>query len=211
MKLFINTDGGGGTTAERKAAAAFVARLEDGTFVAAQNRILEGTSNVAEWQGVVLAMHALPTILDKYPDVDALQFNLDSQLVSNQLMGKFECKDARLNELRETAWELRRRIPMPMKVHWDHRETNKEADFLCHEALNGRIIADIFAPMPTKPSAKGKVTAGQLFRIGLLDEPKPLRVDKEGFALCNGCKAKLLACKCPLLEVEIAAAVQVAA
>jgi ribonuclease HI len=210
MKLTIHTDGGcrdNSAVDPGPASCAFVAYDENGRYLACMNQTLVGTNNVAEYWGVMLAVRSLATIeaFIKEP-IELIEFKADSELLVNQLSGNWRIKDKTLANL---ALQIHNGlkgynrfftilgIPGVMKP----REQNKEADYLCNLALDGTIVEDMFGPLPTKAARHHGPTVGQLFLAGQLHEPKPLRVDTEGYALCNGCKSRLIRCKCPPLEI----------
>ncbi len=84
------------------------------------------TNNVAEYEGVLLA---LGSIKEKN-----LDFYLDSLLVVSQLQGKWKIKDENLKILNSKIKDLTKNL----NVSWNHvpREQNMEADALVNETLD---------------------------------------------------------------------------
>jgi ribonuclease HI len=90
------------------------------------------TNNVAEYEGVLLALQYLVTSnLDT-----SVFFYLDSQLVVRQLEGRYKIKDEKLVKLAEQVQSLQRMHNLEIK--WEHvlRNKNKIADALVNEKLD---------------------------------------------------------------------------
>lgn len=95
MKLKINCDGGARGN-PGPAATAFVVFDEQGNKIYHQGDFLgNATNNQAEYQAV---LNAVTWLGENHPQA-ATKFFLDSQLVVNQLNGKFKIKNAQLRDL----------------------------------------------------------------------------------------------------------------
>jgi ribonuclease HI len=205
MKIIINTDGGCRFNSKEEpgvASAAFVAYTEDGQYLASQSAVLTGTNNVAEYQGVLLAAQALPVLLTQPMNGTpvSVEIRCDAMLIVKQMTGQWEFKDRELLRLAEQCQEALRTLGVPHTFVWVPREQNKDADHLCNLALDGQVKTDLFTAFPY-PVKTVKATCGQLFRLhGRLPTPRPMRVDEEGYALCNGCGRTLKQCECPALD-----------
>lgn len=212
MKLVIHTDGGGGvsksdTIKGGDAAAAFVARTEDDRYLGAQATQLTGTSNMAEYTGVLLALRALPQLMmaamaNTSELVTELEFRCDSQLIVRQLTGEYAVADGTLHALRDECVALLELCGLPYTITWITRNFNKEADRLCTQALAGVVKTDLWTALPERlASAVHRESCGQEFRrIGVIAKPRPMRADAEGYALCNGCAGRLRECLCAMPE-----------
>jgi len=95
------------------------------------------TNNEAEYAALVLL---LEEILAR--GLAGVSVRGDSQLVVNQVTGRWKVKEPRLQELAERAKELLKATRSSLS--WVPREENKDADALSNEALDG----------PVKPSPK---------------------------------------------------------
>ena len=93
------------------------------------------TNNEAEYAALVLL---LEEILAR--GLAGVSVRGDSQLVVNQVTGRWKVKEPRLQELAERAKELLKATRSSLS--WVPREENKDADALSNEALDG----------PAKPS-----------------------------------------------------------
>lgn len=132
--LVIHTDGGSRGN-PGPAACAFVSEF-DGKILQKQSKFLNiSTNNIAEYQGVLLALEWLLGSKEKLP-VDEALFFLDSELVVRQLTGVYKIKKPELqvlslkikNKINETNKKIFfRNIP---------REQNKTADRLVNEELD---------------------------------------------------------------------------
>lgn len=219
MILYINTDGGNATVETAgtlvKTASACVMSfdpidLEDQnqqrTFVASKSITGKGTTNTAEYKGVLLALLDMDVLLEKYPEVDTVHFYLDSQLVCYQINGRYRVREAQLKPLHSNVKDLELLYPwITFDYSWIRREFNVEADKLCGWAKRDRIKTDLFqslsdffevAPLPMKATS-----LGQKFHAGMLSGKVSCKFDVENYEpLCDGCGQGWDTCKCPRLE-----------
>src|SRR4029079_6188307 len=99
VKAEAFTDGGGNTGTQGSCAC--VLYLEDGRRRESYRRLGEVSNNIAEYQGVLLAMD--------YADgfgVTELVINSDSKLIVNQLQGRYKVNHSHLRELRDACWNF---------------------------------------------------------------------------------------------------------
>ncbi len=100
-------------------------------------RIGETTNNVAEYKAVIIALGWLNS-QDKMLDIRReVNFFLDSQLIVNQLNGKFKIKNSNLQKLIVKVKNLEKKFSKPIDYHYVSRRQNKIADALVNQALNG--------------------------------------------------------------------------
>jgi len=94
------------------------------------------TNNVAEYEGVLLALTWLTQKSNFQFPISKIIFYLDSQLVVRQLEGRYKIKDEKLVKLAEDVKSLQRKHNIEIK--WEHvlREKNKIADALVNEKLD---------------------------------------------------------------------------
>ncbi|XP_078427695.1 uncharacterized protein LOC144700152 isoform X2 [Wolffia australiana] len=106
-----------------KAGAGAIIRLEDGTILA---RLREGlgvaTNNVAEYRAIILGMR-----LALQKGFTHIRVVGDSQLVCNQVLGRWQTKHPNLLSLCKEAKELKDRFDSCMICHVE-REFNSDAD-----------------------------------------------------------------------------------
>lgn len=87
------------------------------------------TSNVGEYSGLLLAISLAQEL-----GVDELQIYSDSNLIVNQFVGRWKCKQPHLIPLRDEA-RANASALKKVSIHWIPREKNEEADSLCREAV----------------------------------------------------------------------------
>ena len=136
IKIF--TDGGSRGN-PGPAAAAAIAKDHAGKVRLLRGKYLgKATNNFAEYQGVILALEELLKTIDIEPRKTKLAFNLDSNLVVNQLNGTFKVKDAKIRDL---VVEIRNLEPQFLDVSYVHipREKNTEADRIVNETLDKEL------------------------------------------------------------------------
>lgn len=133
MKLKVNCDGGARGN-PGPAAAAFVVFDEQGNRIYQQGDFLgNATNNQAEYQAV---LNAVTWLGKNYPDAFT-RFFLDSQLVVNQLNGKFKIKNLQLKEIYQ---QIKQKILQHQLKLGDfsfvYRTENFSADSLVNQTLD---------------------------------------------------------------------------
>lgn len=200
MKIIVNTDGGcrfNSKDEPAEASAAFVATL-DGTYLGSQSCLLTGTNNIAEYRGVYLAAVALPALVT--PAITHVEFHCDAMLIVHQMNRTWAVRDPDMRHWSELCRHTLDKLGVPYSFKWIPREQNKEADLLCNLALDGKVKTELLTVFPHQ-NKNAKATCGQIFRAqGKLTTPRPMRVDEQGYALCNGCGQPVIRCTCPILE-----------
>lgn len=131
-KLDIYSDGGSrGNPGE--AAAAFVAKDEQGNILQEQNVYVgKATNNIAEYEAILLAWKWLV----KVKGVKKARFFIDSQLAVRQLKNIYRIKDSALERLIIKIRRLEKKVDFPTKYIHVNREKNTEADDLVNEVLD---------------------------------------------------------------------------
>lgn len=116
------------------AAAAFVVE-QHGKVIYKQSKYLgKATNNEAEYAGAILG---LSWVIKNTPEGEPeITFILDSELVVNQLSGKFKVKKENLRNRYYTAKTLEKKIPLRIIYKSVSRDRNKIADFLVNKELD---------------------------------------------------------------------------
>ena len=130
MKARLSTDGGARGN-PGPAAYGYVLEAEDGTVLDARgDTIGVATNNVAEYRALLAG---LESALER--QVDELEVVSDSELLVNQMQGKYKVKSSNLRELVDEAQALARRFAS-IRYTAVRREHNELADRLVNEALD---------------------------------------------------------------------------
>ena len=130
--LFVYCDGGARGNPGPAAAAIVVEK--DGKVIHKESKYLgRGTNNEAEYSGAILG---LEWVSKNITDAEKITFILDSQLVANQLSGKFKVKNENLRNRYFTAKTLEKNISAEINYESVSRERNKIADFLVNKELD---------------------------------------------------------------------------
>lgn len=117
------------------AACAFVCISDTGSVVQKASKYLGSTTNnFAEYQGVILALTWLNQ--NKKMLGGSITFNLDSELVTNQINGTYKVKEETLKKLMLLIRNLLDKFPTKIIFKNVPREKNKLADFLVNEELD---------------------------------------------------------------------------
>jgi ribonuclease HI len=128
LKLVAKVDGSGNSP--RGSAAGAVVFDIDGN-VLKEKAISWGksTNNVAEYKAVILGIEVALSL-----EADELEILSDSQLIVNQVQGNWDCKDIRLQDLRDSVQSLGDSFDY-ISIAWIPREQNSRADYLAGKAL----------------------------------------------------------------------------
>jgi len=136
-RIVIHTDGGSRGN-PGPAACAFVAE-KDGKVVGQGSSFLgNSTNNLAEYRGVLLALHWLFKNFKKIEPSEVF-FILDSELVVRQLSGVYKVKDEKLKALYSEANDLIKKLNLKFVFKSVPREENKVADFLLNKKLDENV------------------------------------------------------------------------
>ena len=131
-RLLVYCDGGARGNPGPAAAAIVVEK--DGKVIHKESKYLgRGTNNEAEYSGAILG---LEWVSKNITGAEKITFILDSQLVANQLSGKFKVKNENLRNRYFTAKTLEKKISVGIIYESVSRERNKIADFLVNKELD---------------------------------------------------------------------------
>lgn len=169
--LRLHSDGGG---VSPNLVFAYYAILDPGPtqrFVTAEGfRLGAGTSNEAEYAGIITALNSAPKLIHD-TSVDRIEMISDSQLIVNQINGIWRTKEPRLKvlceETRESIAALtspRRGRPIPVAIKWKRRKHNRAADLICRVTSEDRGIGHFISAQDGKP--KGAARQG-LIALGV--------------------------------------------
>lgn len=115
------------------AASAFVVFGTSGKVLTKGSRFIgRTTNNVAEYKAVVFALEWL----SQNTKDQGVVFFLDSQLVVNQLTGRFRVKDKKLIKLAKMIKNLEKNFLGKIIYKNISRKQNKITDFLVNQTLN---------------------------------------------------------------------------
>ncbi len=117
------------------AAAAFLVKDEKDKTIHQQSFFLgRTTNNVAEYNGVLLALQWLAK--ESLSENKEIHFYLDSLLVVNQLTGVFKIKNERLRRMTVQIKRIEEKIKKTIFYHHVERKYNKKADELVNKCLD---------------------------------------------------------------------------
>lgn len=132
MKIEIFTDGGA-LNNPGPAAIGVVIKCGDRIKKYAE-KIKDSTNNQAEYLAVIFALKKLKLLFGKAISKEEITLHLDSELVGNQLLGRYKIKDKELAPLFIKFWNLKIDLPN-LKIKIIPREKNIEADKLVKSVL----------------------------------------------------------------------------
>lgn len=138
-KIIIYTDGGARGN-PGPAAMGVVICDEKGTIIKKYGEYLGDnlTNNEAEYQAVIFALKKSKAFFGKKRIREAdIEVRSDSELLVNQLNGKYKILEETLQPLFLRVWNLRVELAHVRFVAVP-REKNKEADRMVNSALNGK-------------------------------------------------------------------------
>lgn len=133
--LTIFTDGGSRGN-PGPAACAYVIQSLSGEIVATGSKFLgQTTNNVAEYQGLLLAIDWLEKHYPQHP-LSGVLFKLDSLLIVNQLKGLYKVKEPFLSTLYQQALSRLNQLPFTYTLQHIPRNLNFQADLLVNQTLD---------------------------------------------------------------------------
>jgi ribonuclease HI len=137
LSLSIYTDGGARGN-PGPAACAFVVKEGDRKIYEDARYIGNSTNNIAEYEGLIMALKWLMNeySVEKPTHID---FYLDSELVVNQVIGKYRIKSVNLKPLIKKVRELEKKIDVEINYFAVRRDKNKLADFLLNKKIDENI------------------------------------------------------------------------
>lgn len=139
MKLIIHADGGARGN-PGPSAYGIVITDEPGKQIAKLGKVLGiRTNNQAEYSGVIAALEFIHNILFKKIKISELDFYLDSDLIVNQLSGRYKIKSPELALLAIKAKNLEKEISIPVIYKHIPREQNKLADKIVNQVLDSQM------------------------------------------------------------------------
>lgn len=128
LKLYCD---GGAIGNPGPAACAAILKDEKGNILDQKAEFLgETTNNIAEYNALILGLNLAKKFKPK-----ELTVYLDSQLLVNQILGKYKIKEKDLGLLFIKVWNLKQNFP---KINFVHipRQQNKETDSLVRKKIN---------------------------------------------------------------------------
>lgn len=138
MTEFIIHSDGGSRGNPGSAAIGVHAEFNGKRVIEISKRIGITTNNVAEYSAVLEGMKEIFSLYSSgnLQGVQKISWYLDSQLVVEQLMGRFAIKTPHIKILVQDINKLR--MLLPLKILFIHvpREENKNADLLVNNALD---------------------------------------------------------------------------
>lgn len=136
-KIIIYTDGGSRGN-PGPAAFGYIIYHTSGQILKQQGEIIGiATNNEAEYKGVLAALQKVKQVLGKEKLKGLpIEVRMDSQLVVEQLSGRYKIENAGLQKLFMQVWNIR--VELGGHISFIHipREENKEADHLVNEVLD---------------------------------------------------------------------------
>ncbi len=136
IKLDVYTDGGARGN-PGPAAIGFVVIKDNKLLHQEGEYIGTATNNVAEYTAVLKALTWIKNnnIFSQY-QLEEIDFYLDSQLVAEQLSGRYKIKNVTLADLVYRISSLQKQIDLKLTFHKIPRSQNARADMLVNTALN---------------------------------------------------------------------------
>ena len=139
MKLIIHADGGSRGN-PGPAAYGAVIENETGKKIAKLGKALGiRTNNQAEYGGVIAALEFIKRFLSSGNIISIVEFYLDSDLIVNQLSGKYKIKSPELAMLAIKAKNIEREISIAVNYNYIPREQNKLADKIVNQVLDSKV------------------------------------------------------------------------
>jgi ribonuclease HI len=136
-KIIIYTDGGSRGNPGPAAIGTVFCNERGEIFKKYSQYLGDGlTNNEAEYQAVIFALNKFKSLFGKKLSQNSeIKIRSDSELLVNQLNGKYKILEPKIQSLFLTIWNLKLDFKN-VKFRLISREKNKEADRLVNEVLN---------------------------------------------------------------------------
>ncbi|HNP79747.1 MAG TPA: ribonuclease HI family protein [Candidatus Pacearchaeota archaeon] len=145
MKIIINTDGASRGNPGIGSVGVVVSN-EKGEILKKYGEYLGEriTNNEAEYEAVIFSFKKMKLLFgkDKVKNIE-IEFRSDSELLVNQMNGKYKISEKHLQDLFMIIWNLKTEFGKVDFVHIP-RERNKEADALANQALDENLKKTLF-------------------------------------------------------------------
>jgi ribonuclease HI len=135
-KLIIHTDGGSRGNPGPAACAAVFLNSDKKTIDQTSKYLGVSTNNQAEYYGVIIALELLLENKEKYSSVKQVDFFLDSELVTKQLLGEYRIKNKDLMPLAQKIFSLKSQLPFVFTFTHVRRHLNHLPDTLLNQELD---------------------------------------------------------------------------
>lgn len=136
IRIFID---GGSRGNPGPGALGVVIKDFNGIVIKKFNQFLgEVTNNVAEYSALIFALKKIKLLFgkNKIKQLEVEVFS-DSQLLVEQLNGRYKISNPEIQKLFLEAWNLKVELPV-FKIKHISREENTEADYLVNQALDSQ-------------------------------------------------------------------------
>ncbi len=140
MKNIIYTDGGSRGNPGPSAIGVYFETLDKKYF----EYLGIATNNDAEYKAIVFALKKCKSLIGHESSLkNSIEIRSDSQLVVNQLSGRFKLKEESLFKYFIEIWNLKQEYKS-VSFHYIPREKNKIADMLVNESLDNHSRKGMF-------------------------------------------------------------------
>lgn len=111
---------------------------EESIAVLVEPKVVNGTNNIAEWEGCYEAWKKVWELEDKYPG-NPIRMYSDSLIIANQFNGEYGINEVTFQPYYDLtiAMQANSKSNKNLKIEWVKREFNKEADKLSKNGLQG--------------------------------------------------------------------------
>ena len=136
-KIVLHTDGGSRGNPGIAGAGIVIYDSRGNVLKKESHPLGKITNNEAEYQAVIKGLEALKRTLGKEKlKTYNIEIRLDSELIANQLRGKYQLKEERLFPLFIKIWNMQVRDFPKFEIKCVPREKNAEADRLANQAMD---------------------------------------------------------------------------
>ncbi len=135
-ELHVYSDGGARGNPGPAGAGAVINDADGHVLATVSQPLGTMTNNQAEYWAVVLILQKLVQLLVDGYQAKRVRYQLDSQLIVQQLNGNYRVKHPGLQPLYRRAKELLLALPIPITLEHIPRARNSQADALANRAMD---------------------------------------------------------------------------
>jgi len=137
-KIIIYTDGGSRGNPGPSAIGVVICNEKNQKIKEYSEFLGEATNNEAEYQAVIFALKKFKAIFGKkLAQNSEIEIKSDSELLVNQLNGKYKILEPQIQKLFLEVWNLKLDF-QKIKFKYISRDKNKEADRLVNESIDSQ-------------------------------------------------------------------------
>ena len=139
-EINVYTDGGSRNNPGKSGIGILITDGNNNELIRYKEYIGEATNNEAEYRALIKSISLIKKIIGKKPEIKTrIKFHSDSELMVNQLNGKYSIKSSNLISLAKKFQRDIKKLDNNFKITHISRDKNKIADKLANQAIDEEL------------------------------------------------------------------------